>query len=421
VVFLFLGMSVMWGFAWQNLITRPSRTALAVVGLTIPILAFLGLFAISRGIRDLVGGTLVTMQGLLVLRENSPSPVFSELPAEMAQALRGIPGVRVVAPEIWKIAPPIDGRGGLGAAAIGLLTRSRDSGIKNLAKMVMIEGQDLPEHLKLKGPVFAMSILPPERGGGRFLDLGDIGRHHVVISTRIARDYPNADGTAKKVGQTIRIGTEDFTIVGLYDTGSLVTDVTIVMEIGVARRLLKIADESVSTFAVEPFQITDTDALASRIEAALPGVIAQRISQFSLTVSGIMGKLDLFLLAAVSLALLVGGVGIANTMLMSTYERFVEFGVMRSNGWTRRNILVLVVTESGLLGLLSGAVASAVAAAAVLIANRLLAGLVLELRPWLVAASLSAAVAVAVLSGLYPAWKASTMTPMDAIRRGGIN
>ena len=47
-----------------------------------------------------------------------------------------------------------------------------------------------------------------------------------------------------------------------------------------------------------------------------------------------MGKLDLFLLAAVGLALLVGGVGIANTMLMSTSERFVEFGVMRTNGWT---------------------------------------------------------------------------------------
>jgi putative ABC transport system permease protein len=410
---------MMWSFAWQNLITRPSRTALAVVGLTIPILAFLGLFSISRGIRDLVGGTLVTMQGLLVLRENSPSPMFSELPAEMAKTLQAIPGVRVVAPEIWKLAPPIDGKGGLGAA-IGVLGRPRDSAIKSLTKMVMIEGQDLSEHLKLKGPVFAMSILPQERGGGRFLDLGDIGRHNVVISTRIARDYPNADGKAKKVGQTMRIGTEDFNIVGLYDTGSLVTDVTIIMELGVARQLLKVADQSVSTFAVEPFQVTDTDALAGRIEAALPGVVAQRISQFSLTVSGIMGKLDLFLLAAVSLALLVGGVGIANTMLMSTYERFVEFGVMRSSGWTRRNILVLVMTESGLLGLLSGAVASAVAIVAVLVANRFLAGFELGLRPWLVAASLAAAVAVAVLSGLYPAWKASTMTPMDAIRRGGM-
>ena len=411
----------MWSFAWQNLITRPSRTALAVVGLTIPILAFLGLFSISRGIRDLVGGTLGTMQGLLVLRENSPSPVFSDLPSDMAKTLRGIPGVRIVAPEVWKIAPPIDGKGGLGSAAIGLMVRPRESAMKNLGQMVMIEGQDLPEHLKLKGAVFAMSLLPPERGGGRFLNLEDIGRNNVVISTKIARDHPNADGTAKKVGQTIRIGTEDFTIVGLYDTGSLVTDVTIVMEIGVARRLLKVADEAASTFAVEPIEVTDTDALADRIEAALPGVIAQRISQFSQTVSGIMGKLDLFLLASVGLALLVGGVGIANTMLMSTYERFVEFGVMRSNGWTKRNILVLIIAESGLLGLLSGVVACSVAFAAVFIANRLMSGFELKLGPWLVLSSLAAAAAVAVLSGLYPAWKASTMTPMDAIRRGGLN
>src|SRR5205823_5507972 len=50
------GVSAMWVFAWQNLFTRPSRTALAVVGLTIPVLAFLGLFSLSQGIRDLVGG-----------------------------------------------------------------------------------------------------------------------------------------------------------------------------------------------------------------------------------------------------------------------------------------------------------------------------------------------------------------------------
>jgi putative ABC transport system permease protein len=410
----------MWDFAWQNLVTRPSRTALAVVGLTIPVLAFLGLFSISQGIRELVGGTLSTMQGLMVMRENAPSPMFSDLPADMAKSLRGIPGVRVVAPEVWKIAPAIDGRGGLGSAAIGLLIRSRESRLKRAANITLIEGQDLPEHLKLKGAVFAASILPKERGGGRFLDLRDIGQNNVVISTRIARDYPNADGTAKRVGQTIRLGDEDFTIVGLYESGSLVTDVTIVMDIGVARRLLRVPDTAVSTYDVEPFQVADTDALAGRIEAVLPGVQAQRISQFSSTVGAVMGKLDLFLLAAVCLALLVGGVGIANTMLMSATERFTEFGVMRSNGWTRRNVLALIVQESALLGLLSGVAASATAAGGVLVVNHFLSDFTLGLRPWLIAVSLAGAVSVAVLSGLYPAWKASTMTPMDAIRGGGM-
>src|SRR5438128_8103032 len=115
----------MWAFAWQNLITRPSRTMLAVIGLTIPVLAFLGLFSISRGIRNLMGDTLSKTQGLQVLRENSPSPVFSDLPADMAPKLRQISGARVVAPEVWKIAPPINGKNTGGSAAIAMLTKSK--------------------------------------------------------------------------------------------------------------------------------------------------------------------------------------------------------------------------------------------------------------------------------------------------------
>ena len=54
---------MMWTFAWRNLVTRPLRTALALIGLTIPILAFLGLFSLSGGIRNLVGDTLARSRG----------------------------------------------------------------------------------------------------------------------------------------------------------------------------------------------------------------------------------------------------------------------------------------------------------------------------------------------------------------------
>jgi putative ABC transport system permease protein len=409
----------MWSFAWQNLITRPSRTLLAVVGLTIPVLAFLGLFSISRGIRDLMGNTLSKMQGLQVLRENSPSPVFSDLPAEMGPKLRKIPGARIVAPEVWKIAPPIDGRGGIGSLALGMLTRSREQGIQGLTNMIVIEGQDLPQHLQLKGAVFSMSMLPKDRGGGRFLTLEDTGKNNIVISTKIARDFPNQDRSPKKVGQTIRIGAEEFTIVGLYETNSILLDVTIVMEISVARKLLGVSETMVSTFDVEPVDVAGTNALAAQIMEQFPGVRAQPISQFNLTVGSIMGKLDLFLLLAVGLAMLVGGVGIANTMLMSTMERYVEFGVMRTNGWTRRNVLGLVTTESALLGLLSGILGGVMAIAAVLVVNRFLQGFELDLNVGLIATSLGVAIAIATLAGLYPAWRASRLSPMDAIRQSG--
>jgi putative ABC transport system permease protein len=407
----------MWTFAWQNLVSRPSRTALAVVGLTIPVLAFLGLFSVTRGIRDLIGNTLGKIQGLMVMRDNSPSPVFSELPADFAKKLREVRGARVVAPEIWKIAPPINGAGGLATFALGLISRPRGEGLKRLANPVLIEGQDLPTHLQLKSAVFAQSLLPPHRGGGRFLTVDDAGKPNIVISAKIASEFPNADKTPKRVGQTLQIGQKNFTIVGIYETSSVLTDMTVVMDIETARKLLGVPDDTVSTFDVEPIDIADTDALAERIESKLSEVQAQRISQFNLTVGAIMGKLELFLLLAIGLATTVGAVGIANTMLMSTSERYLEFGVMRTNGWTRRNILGLVTTESALLGLLSGAIGCVLAVVVVLTVNRFITGFELDLTGSLIGAAIAGAIAIATLSGLYPALRASRMTPMDAIRR----
>ena len=98
-------------FAWRNLLTRPLRTILALVGLSIPILGVLGLFCVSNGLRNLVGDTLSRIEGLIVLSENVPSPVFSNIPGSLADELRRMPGVRAVAPEVWGIAPSIEGRG----------------------------------------------------------------------------------------------------------------------------------------------------------------------------------------------------------------------------------------------------------------------------------------------------------------------
>ncbi|MGZ3415293.1 MAG: ABC transporter permease, partial [Isosphaeraceae bacterium] len=98
-------------FAWRNLLTRPLRTVLALIGLSVPILGVMGLFSVSNGLRDLVGDTLSQIEGVMVIRENVPSPVFSALPASLADDLRRLPGVRAVAPEVWGIAPDIEGRG----------------------------------------------------------------------------------------------------------------------------------------------------------------------------------------------------------------------------------------------------------------------------------------------------------------------
>jgi putative ABC transport system permease protein len=409
----------MWSFSWQNLLTRPSRSILAVVGLSIPILGVIGLFSLSGGIRNLMGDTLSRVHGLLVLRENVPSPLFSDLPAEMAATLRKIPDVRIVAPEVWKIAPSIEGRSLFARSAASLLARSNEQRAQGLLNTTVIEGADVAEHERLRHQVFKGSMLPPERGGGRFLTPADKGLPNILISTKIAQEYRAADGQPKKPGDTLRIGTQPFTIVGIYETGSMIFDLTIVMEITTARQLLGLKEGAVSCFLIEAAAPELTEKVQGAIQGQIPQVDARSTSEFNMNFGKIMSELDVFLLMTISLALVVGAVGIVNTMLMSTSERFLEFGVMRANGWRRREVLFLVILESSHLGALSGLLGGLMAVSAAMVANQFLGGgLRLAVSPRLLGMGFILAIVMGTLGGLYPAWRASYLKPMDAIRRG---
>lgn len=396
-------------FAWRNLMTRPVRTALALIGLSIPILGVMGLFSVSGGLRNMVGDTLNKVEGVMVLRENSPSPVFSQLKADLGGRLRRVPGVRLVAPEVWGVAPSIEGRSMIG----GLMSK----GAQSLFDQPVIQGQDIREHSRLHSAVYPRAL--KEKGEGRFLNPSDAGKPNVVISRKIAKDYPGADGKPRKVGDSIQIGGKPFTVVGLYETGSMLLDVVVVTDIATARGLLRMSDDAVSSFYVEANNPGQNDAISAAIEAAEPEVDARSMGEFLANFAALMGQVDKFLLMTVSLALVVGIVGIVNTMLMSTSERFVEFGVLRTNGWSQGNVLALVTLESAYLGLLSGLAGAAMALAGVAVVNQFVSGGVrLTMPPWLVALGVGLSVVTGTLGGLYPAWRAARLVPMDAIRVG---
>src|SRR5271157_5005886 len=121
----------MWLFAWENLLSRPSRTVLAVIGL----------FSLSAGIRNLARDTLGQVEGLMVLRENVPVAILSDLPAELVHTIRQVPDVRVVAPEVWKIAPSIESRSLFARSAANLLSRTNEERVQGLFSSTVIEGQ----------------------------------------------------------------------------------------------------------------------------------------------------------------------------------------------------------------------------------------------------------------------------------------
>jgi putative ABC transport system permease protein len=409
----------MWNFARRNLMTRPLRTALGLVGLSIPILGVLGLFSLSGGMRNLVADTLSQIQGVMVVRENAPTPVFSDLPASLGDSLKRVPGVRVVAAEIWKVAPPIEGSGLFQNWSKGLT--SKTDRMKGLLEVNLIQGEDIAAHRRLKSAIGPKSILPAQQGGGRYLDLSDRGKPHIVISKKTAAQHRNAAGEPRKVGETLQIGSKPYTIVGIFETGSVILDVIIVMDIDTARDLLAIPADTVSSFYVEGDDPARLDEVTRALNAAQvkPAIDAKRIGEFQAPYGMMLDQLDTLLLLSVSLAVAVGVVGIVNTMLMSTTERFVEFGVLRTNGWSRSNVLTLVTAESAGLGLLSGVLGCGLAWTGVAFANHFVGGgLHLAITARLFGIGLGLSLLTGVLGGLYPAWKAARLVPMDAIRLG---
>ena len=315
-----------------------------------------------------------------------------------------------MAPEVWGIAPNIEGRGMLG----GLLSKK---GVSSVFDQPVISGQDIVAHMDLNSAVFPRAL--KEKGEGRFLTPADKGTTNIVISRKIARDFPGADGKPRKVGDSLRIAERDYSIIGIYETGSLLLDVVVVMDIETARSVLNFAKDSISSIYVEATNPGEYESLTAAIEKANPGVDARSMNEVKANFGSLMGQVDKLLMMTVSLALLVGIVGIINTMLMSTTERFVEFGVLRTNGWSEANILSLVTLESAFLGLLAGIVGCVLAVLGTVIANQFISGGVhLGVTPALLGLGIGLSIVMGTLGGLYPAWRAARLVPMEAIRIG---
>ncbi|ADQ67717.1 ABC transporter involved in lipoprotein release, permease component [Halogeometricum borinquense DSM 11551] len=144
------------------------------------------------------------------------------------------------------------------------------------------------------------------------------------------------------------------------------------------------------------------------------GSITDGINQF-------FGILNAFLIGVGSISLVVAGVSILNVMLMSTIERRQEIGVLRAVGVQKLDVVRMILAEAGLLGLVGGFFGAILAVFAGLILNQVVIS-----NPWLTFApqnllyiglAVGFGIVTSVLSGLYPAWKAATERPVEALRK----
>ncbi len=249
--------------------------------------------------------------------------------------------------------------------------------------------------------------------GQRFRD----GQPEVMLGDLLAENL------GKKVGDKLDLQGSSFTVTAVYHGASALEADAIILPLDQLQQLSSLQGK-VSTFHVRlrPVPLGESPEnyvkrAQSQIEAALPGLravpAAERASnnQFvRLAHASAWGTS--------SVALLIGILGIANTMAMSVFERTREIGILRALGWKRGQVLILIQLEAAVLGLGGGllGIAFGWGALRLLAALPQTASIVSASVPLpLLAEALGIAILAGLIAGALPAWRGARLSPVEAL------
>ena len=364
----------------KSLFRRKTRTFLTMVGVAIGVVAIVALGALSGGLADAYGALSNGSQAdLLVAQADAVDIVFSAVDQEMGAKIAGLSGVEQVTGMVYTM-----------AATEGMpyfIVFGYDTDGFAIEHFKIVEGEGLTKQTS--------------RRGGKPLILGKTA----------------ADDLDKEVGDTIRLYDITYRVVGVYETGTPIEDGSAVVTIEDAQALSK-RPRQVNAFLVKLRARDDAERVRQRIEQRFDDLTATLSSDFA-DDQQTLAYIDGFTWAVSFLAVLIGGIGVMNTLLMSIFERTREFGTLRAIGWRPVRILRLVLYEAlalcGLGGVLGAGLGVAVvwAMKQLPLASSLLTG---SFPVELFAQGIGVALALGLVGGVYPAWRASRLPPAEAMR-----
>jgi putative ABC transport system permease protein len=362
----------------RGLMRRPVRTGLTLVGISIGIAAVVALVGISRGFEQ-SWATGMKARGTDVVVSN------------MGSALAPKPFSASVRDRIARL-PQI-------AAACSIfvdLTSIEDS------SMVVVSAREWGgfswQNLKLISGRMPKDAMEP-----------------VVVLGQTA-----AETLKKKIGDPIQLETKELSVVGIVDGGALVENGSVILSLPLFQQISGNEGKInvIDIRAAPAMSEDDVKRLCEQINSLVPEARAMVAGEH-------LGNSQAYrFIRAMSwgtslLAVIVGVLGVMNTMLMTVFERTQEICILLAIGWKRGRIMSMVLCESALLGLLGGLVGVLIGTLGVKVIETLPAIhdlLEPDLSARLMVNSVAIAVVVGVISGLYPAWRSSRLTPSLALQ-----
>jgi putative ABC transport system permease protein len=408
--------------AWEGLIANKMRSGLTMLGVVIGVAAVIALLSIGQGVQESITGSITGAgSNLLFVAPGSfkmggvESPGGSASSLTYADALaiadpRNVPDAALVAPEFGMNTQVIFGSANLNAQVTGVTPTYQ--------------------------PAFDLEV-----ARGRFISESDVnGRSAVaVLGSQAARDL---FGGFDPLGQKIKVaipgaggGRIALTVVGVLapkegsrsadpDNAILAPITTAQTKIFEGRNAL--GEPIVIRVNVEAVSEERVDTVASQITALLlrrHGFGPDEEGDFSVTtqadllatVQQVTNILVVFLGAIAAISLLVGGIGIMNIMLVSVTERTREIGLRKAVGARKSDILVQFLLEAIVLSVIGGALGIVVGVGiAKLVDASGVTQAVVSSQAILLAVSFS--VAVGLFFGIYPANRAASLKPIEALR-----
>ncbi|MEK6918721.1 MAG: ABC transporter permease [Nanoarchaeota archaeon] len=264
---------------------------------------------------------------------------------------------------------------------------------------------------------------------GRALMVGD----EADVGLGYDYSYSKAFTVPVKVGDSIKINDKRFKVRGIMARiGNPADDKNIYMPDSVARDLFNISDDRVDYVTVQVSPGADVKDVALKVEKRLRQYrgVTEKNQDFNImtpeeilkSFGSILSIVTGFLLGIAGISLVVGAVGIANTMYTSVVERTREIGVMKAIGARNSSILTIFIIEAGMIGLVGGAIGVVLGiflakSLEFIAVNFLGTNLLAAAIPWwLIVSCLLFSFLIGAISGAFPAMRAAKIVTVKALR-----